>query len=231
MNAELLPIAGLDSADPPELADEGTLLLAMAVKPMDPEEARAFVRKKYLHYFLTFLMLFGSPLLLFWIMARGEHGWSRLTVQIAVVVFLALFFILFIVMIVMVASRGKVAKYLGFRAIEGREGDAASDVSMVAERRGRVLEYGVSQDGNFWRYRGSFPVFRVENRGGTFFADAATPAYVRTVLGRLPPHRRWRKLALQGGPEGLRSSRPVRLAKLYLFDLWLLERILAQKNP
>ena len=98
---------------------------------------------------------------------------------------------------------------------------------MVAERLGRRLEYGVRQAGNFWRHPKTYPSFSVEYRGGAFQVDPSAPLRVQNIFQQMPPGRIWRKLKIYSGPQGLKTERPVRLAKYFLHDLWLMEKILS----
>jgi len=80
------------------------------------------------------------------------------------------------------------------------------------------------------RVDGSLPAFRVESRGGRFLLPEALPAQARAALKDLRKAKRWVGVKLEGGPQGVAVERDARGMNLWLYDLWLAERILEQTS-
>lgn len=207
----------------PELGDDAALVQALAIRPMDPALARSYARRKYLIYFFIAGFGLGLPLCVFGITALAEHGLSHRFAQLLIGLTLVGFFIFFFAMIRLIVSRGNIHPHLGIAPAE----IPANNVAVVAVRHGRTLEYGFRDAENFWRCSKPSPPFAVAYREGAFHAAGELPPGAERVFANIPPHRRWRRLTVMGGPQGIQTRRPVRLAKYYLHDLWLLEKILA----
>jgi hypothetical protein len=223
---ELFPIQAWNGEGPPELKSEDLLLIQMSQGPMIASAARAYANRKYLMYFFIAVSFIGLPLAVFGATYLNQLGFPLWLSQVGIVITLGGFFIFFFGMIILIASRSKVLKHLGIRPVEEGRSKVSDDVAMLAERHGRVLEYGIEGTENFWRHASRLPVFRIEYWNKQFYASSGLPSSIRSVLERLPPNTLWRKLRIDGGPEGIRSSRPIRLAKYFIQDLWLLEGIL-----
>jgi hypothetical protein len=69
--------------------------------------------------------------------------------------------------------------------------------------------------------------FRVHDESGRLVAEPGAMPEVEEVLGELAPApKTWRKLDVQGGPDGILARRPVTAhSQGYVFDLWLVERL------
>jgi hypothetical protein len=69
--------------------------------------------------------------------------------------------------------------------------------------------------------------FRVREDGGRPVAEPGATPEVEEVLGELAPAAEvWRKLEIEGGPEGILARRPVTAhPQGYVYDLWLAERL------
>jgi hypothetical protein len=69
--------------------------------------------------------------------------------------------------------------------------------------------------------------FHVREDGGRLVAEPGAMPEVEEVLGELSPApKTWRKLEVQGGPDGIVARRPVTAhSQGYVFDLWLVERL------
>ncbi len=225
-----IPYSGVES--PPELADEASLLMAMATEPLTPSEARAYACKKYLIYFFILLFCLGLSLSVWLSTQLGEWGFPLAVSRAGVWISLLFFFAAFFVMLALIVSRGKMVRYLGIRPVsragtgEGALREGQDYVAMQGERRGRHWEYGIRDRENFWRYRENLPSFQIAFRDGAFCASPHLPARLRVLLGSIPPRRSWRRLRLFAGAEGLSTARPLPLAKYFIQDLWLAEKIL-----
>jgi hypothetical protein len=88
---------------------------------------------------------------------------------------------------------------------------------------------------SMWRERGANEVqveaavapFRVEENDGRLVADPSAPLEVAELLAGLAPSAEvWRKLEVEGGPDGILARRPVTAhPQGYVYDLWLVERL------
>jgi hypothetical protein len=69
--------------------------------------------------------------------------------------------------------------------------------------------------------------FRVREEGGRLVAEpGAAPEVEELVETLAPAPKTWRKLDIQGGPDGIVARRPVTAHNQgYVFDLWLAERL------
>ncbi|MFO1464255.1 MAG: hypothetical protein U1F66_10810 [bacterium] len=230
--ADLIPIPYSGVQGPPELADEASLLMAMATEPLTPSEARAYARKKYLSYFLILFFCLGLPVSVWMAVQLGEWGFPPAVSRAGVWISLLFFFAVFLAMLALMVSRGKAVRHLGLHPVphagtgEGALREGQDYVAMQGERRGRRWEYGVRDRENFWRYRGALPSFQIAFRDGAFCASPQLPSRLRALLGSIPPRRSWRRLRLSAGAEGLSTARPLPLAKYFIQDLWLAEKIL-----
>jgi hypothetical protein len=71
------------------------------------------------------------------------------------------------------------------------------------------------------------PGFEAKSRDGRVrpAKDAATPAAIAATLEAVPNSTRWKKLKVEGGPEGIVISRKGGAQADWLCDLWLAERL------
>jgi hypothetical protein len=69
--------------------------------------------------------------------------------------------------------------------------------------------------------------FRIREHEGRPTADAsAMPEVGEALAGLAPAPQVWRKLEVEGGPDGILARRPVTAhPQGYLYDLWLIERL------
>jgi hypothetical protein len=68
--------------------------------------------------------------------------------------------------------------------------------------------------------------FHVREEGGRPVADPGAMPEVEQALGELAASDAWRKLDIEGGPDGIVARRPVTAhAQGYVYDLWLVERL------
>lgn len=223
---DLIPVEPRSGEGPPELRREALLLEQMAVERLDASAIRAYTRRKYPMYLLMAVAFIGLPCAVFGTTFLTQLGLRPWIAKVGIAAVLLAFFVFFFAIIALVASRSKIFKQMGIRPIEQAAEGVANDVSMLATRHGRSLEYGLSGAGNFWRYGKAVPEFHVENRDGQFFATPGLPSAIREVLESLPRNSLWRHLRIWGGPWGIQTQRPIRLSKYFLQDLWLFELLL-----
>jgi hypothetical protein len=69
--------------------------------------------------------------------------------------------------------------------------------------------------------------FRAEDSDGRLIAEpGAVPEVEEVLAGLEPAPTTWRKLVVEGGPEGILARRPVSAhSQGYVYDLWLVERL------
>ncbi|HEX5035239.1 MAG TPA: hypothetical protein VFW62_12235 [bacterium] len=223
--AELLPIQTTSHTAIPELRREDWLLQRMAIEPIPPGAIRAYVNRRFLMYALLFVAFIALPAAVFGLNFLFERGWALWLVRTGIFLTLGAFFLFFYAILAVLLSRFRVIKHLGIAPAKPGQG-SAQDTSMLAKRHGRVLEYGIFESENFWRFPKPSPAFRIENQAGRFFASSGLPPRVHGLLSRLPVDKMWNRLKIQSGPEGIQTSRPVGRAKYFIQDLWLLEEIL-----
>jgi hypothetical protein len=101
--------------------------------------------------------------------------------------------------------------------------------SMVLEgtRHGRRVQVVIDGKKNYTMVKAHVPRFTVESREGKLIAGEGTPPAAEESLRELRKARRWVGVELQGGPEGIAVERtPGRKQNMWLYDLWLSERLL-----
>jgi hypothetical protein len=69
------------------------------------------------------------------------------------------------------------------------------------------------------------PVFEAKSRDGKVRPPKDAPAVVAEILGAVPNSTRWKKVKVEGGPEGIVVSRKGGQQADWLCDLWLAERL------
>ena len=114
----------------------------------------------------------------------------------------------------------------------GRQSDYGTEFSGNRHGRHVALRLGVIpgvREKGMNEVRIDVPVasFRVREEGGRLVADPGATEQVEEVLGALAPaSKTWRKVDIQGGPDGIVARRPVTAhSQGYVFDLWLAERL------
>jgi hypothetical protein len=71
------------------------------------------------------------------------------------------------------------------------------------------------------------PEFEAKSRDGKVRPPKDAPAAVAEALGAVPNSTRWKKVKVEGGPEGIVVSRKGGQQADWLCDLWLAERLAA----
>jgi hypothetical protein len=114
---------------------------------------------------------------------------------------------------------------LGLRAALRPDGRQRS-LKLEGERLGRRVEISVQSGGSTTRVTGRIAEFNVTTREGAFVLNEALPTGVRAGLRDLRRAYRWKGIKLQGGADGVSVTRERRGARMWLYDLWLAERIM-----
>jgi len=71
------------------------------------------------------------------------------------------------------------------------------------------------------------PEFKAKSRDGWVPASDGAPETIEQVLAQVPNSTRWKKLTIEGGPEGIVVRRKGGQQADWLCDLWLAEQLAA----
>jgi len=71
------------------------------------------------------------------------------------------------------------------------------------------------------------PQFKAKSRDGKVRPGDDVPSAFATVLRAMPNSTRWKKLTVEGGPEGIVIARKGAAQSDWLCDLWLAEQLAA----
>jgi hypothetical protein len=113
-------------------------------------------------------------------------------------------------------------------AVEGPWGLVAGRGTTLAGRRhGRMVQVVVDSRRNYTLVEAQAPSFTVESREGKLVAGEGAPRAVTESLKELRKAKRWVGMELHAGPGGIAVERiPARRQNIWLYDLWLAERLL-----
>lgn len=106
----------------------------------------------------------------------------------------------------------------GAVVLEGRRHGRPASVVFPASGQGTRSPSAVTLGG-------AVPAFEATFRDGRLRAKRGAPPQVGRSLGTLPASKRWRGVAVEGGPEGLIVHRRPSRQGDWLCDLWLAERL------
>jgi hypothetical protein len=106
--------------------------------------------------------------------------------------------------------------------LAAKGGESAKEFE--GHRRGRLVQ--VESEGRITKVdlEVAAPEFEIESVGGKFEDLAELPARVRPAL-ELPKAKRWQGVRVRGSAAGIRVERESRGQNMWLYDLWLAERI------
>jgi hypothetical protein len=119
-------------------------------------------------------------------------------------------------------------KRIARTAIAGPWGLVAGKGTVLAgTRHERTVQVVVDSQRNLTMVEAQVPSFTVESREGKLVPREGAPQAVKESLGELRQAKRWVGMELQAGPEGIVVERfPGRRQNMWLYDLWLAERLL-----
>ena len=208
--------------EPPELKNETSLLQALAPSA-DPQELRrlAGMKKEASLWIAAFIVL--SPLLILGSSLLPQLGLPAWSAQVAVVLSLLLLFIFFGMILVRLLKGSKIFPVLGFEVLGQNENSL--ELGARALRHNRRVEWTPQEKFYTCRLWIAAPEFSVVHRRGKFFVSEGAPLAVRTLLAGLRPGRRWAGLEIKSGAEGMEARRPIQRSRDWIYDLWLLERM------
>jgi len=113
-------------------------------------------------------------------------------------------------------------------AVEGPWGLVrGGGIVLAGTRHDRAVQVVVDSQRNYTRVEAQVPRFTVESREGKLVAGKGAPQAVKESLKELRQAKRWVGMELQAGPERIVVERtPGRRQNMWLYDLWLTERLL-----
>jgi hypothetical protein len=116
---------------------------------------------------------------------------------------------------------------LGLRLVEKPKSRSAPKI-LEGQRHGRGVHIRVKGRHCITQVSGAMPIFEVETKEGKFLLTEELPQDVYTALKGLRKAKRWAGVKLAGGPDGVTVERDARGLNLWLYDLWLAERLLGE---
>ena len=119
-------------------------------------------------------------------------------------------------------------KRIARTAVEGPWGLVrGGGIVLAGTRHDRSVQVVVDSQRNYTMVEAQVPRFTVESRAGKLVAGEDAPQAVKESLRELRKAKRWVGMELQAGPEGIVVERtPGRRQNMWLYDLWLAERLL-----
>jgi hypothetical protein len=113
-------------------------------------------------------------------------------------------------------------------AVQGPWGLVSGTGTVLAgTRHGRSVQIVADGQRNYTMLEAQVPSFTVQSREGKLVAGKGAPKAVKESLKELRQARRWVGMELHAGPEGIAVERiPDRRQNMWLYDLWLAERLL-----
>jgi len=229
----------------PTTMDDAELWAAMAVKPIDREAVKArsagweagrrsqnmamlvtlliFLTVPPIYIFESFLpLLIGGPLIaiaVLWAAARAlmpggdlDRGYDNVGVAMAPLGFA-------------VTERPKV-RIETKDPVSGRMGpEMQGALTLEGERGGRRVSVRLVGGTAEVTVAAAAPEFEAKSRDGRVRAADGAPAEIAKVLSEVPNSTRWKKVTVEGGPEGIEVTRKGGGQADWLCDLWLAERL------
>lgn len=241
-----------DISDIAVLKDWNTLFSAMAIAGGDPEEMKRMEkqgRSSLVTWFMWAAVIGLCPIALMIPYALGLVEWSM--IRYGVFFYLGLVIVMWLVSQFSTLKRSTEASEaiyfapLGLKIMQLPEvgigsigGDARPMVrgGTVVEgaRHGRAVKISLGMSEVNTEIRIKSPGFVIKSQDGSLIADAVAPQAIHDALRGLRKAKRWEGLEVYGDTEGIVATRPQKGVNMWLYDLWLLERIAseiqAQKN-
>jgi hypothetical protein len=119
-------------------------------------------------------------------------------------------------------------KRMAGTAVKGPWGLVARRGTVLAgTRHGRSVQVVVDGQRNYTMVEAQVPSFAVESKEGKLVPGEDAPQAVKESVEELRKAKRWVGMKLHAGPEGIVVERhPGRRQNMWLYDLWLAERLL-----
>ena len=152
------------------------------------------------------VMVLGTPLLVGWAGRKGEAAYLA-PLGLGVVEMPS-------VTMLILGSLGEPGVPPGVSVVEGR-------------RHGRLLHIEIMGRQTVTLVRAEVDPFTIHSRGGKLMADEGAPQFVTRALKGMRTAKRWRGIKVVGDAEGITIERESKGQNMWLYDLWLAERLLA----
>ncbi len=114
------------------------------------------------------------------------------------------------------------------------DGDArvgpGSAVTLAGKRFGRSVLIAIESGKTRTLVRAPVESFEIKSKQGKLEALANSPEAVMEALKGLRAAKRWEGIVVRGGDDGVRVERKSRGQNMWLYDLWLIERILESRS-
>ncbi len=118
---------------------------------------------------------------------------------------------------------------LRLRLVEEPKSRAAPKI-LEGQRHGRAVHIKVKGRHCITQVSGAIPTFEVQSEEGKFLLTEELPQDVYAALKGLRKAKRWIGVKLEGSQDGITVERNARGSNLWLYDLWLAERLLGEKT-
>jgi hypothetical protein len=102
-----------------------------------------------------------------------------------------------------------------------------SGLRYTGRRHGREVKITVRSGRSETRIAAKIPSFRIESQEGKLVAEEGAPIAVLQGLKGMRRARRWRGLSINAASGAVVADRHSRGRRMWLYDLWLIERLLA----
>jgi hypothetical protein len=116
-----------------------------------------------------------------------------------------------------IPGRGYPVRYEGASVLHG-------------SRRGRPVHVETIGRRSYTFVAAEMPPFEIHSQAGKLLAGEGAPGAVTRALKGMRKAKRWTGIAVKGGPEGIGIERESRGRNMWLYDLWLVERLLDRWN-
>ena len=231
----------VDKNDLSILQDWNTLFAAMVTEGGDPESMKQATRKgnsSLVIWFMWAAVIALFPILLMLPYAFGLLEWSY--IRYGVMFYLG-----------MVVLMSFLSFYLGGRATQAGEevllaplGLKLSELPelmiagagpqvrgrsvMEGTRFGRAVQIAIEIGGVSTRVQYPAPNFVIKSKNGDLEAQNGAPQPVLSALQKLRKAKRWESLEIRGDRNDIVATRGSRGQNMWLYDLWLIERIVRE---
>ncbi len=226
-------------ADLSVLASWNTLFNAMVTEGGDPESMQKAVRKGNSSLIIWFLWaavigLFPILLMIPYVFDLLEWSYIRYGVIFYLGVIVLMCFLTFFLggraaeagEEVMLAPLGLKLTGLPNVVPTGTGVGVRGATQMEGTRFGRAVQITVGIGQVTTQVRFPAPVFVVKSQAGDLEAGSGAPQAVFDALQSLRKAKRWESLEIQGDKSGITALRNRKGQNMWLYDLWLIERII-----
>lgn len=216
-----------------------TLFAAMTVQGGDPQAAvaaRRAAQRDLLEWYAWANLIALYPLFWVWLAVLGIYS-------IDGALMVAVYLVLIAAMLVrtyFMFSNGRQSGSYGYLRPLGldfadpaqtslewvnAQGIAEGGSLVVGERYGRSVTITVDSRLIITRVAGSLPSFQITSEAGKLVANDVAPPAVKENLRPLRKAKRWQGIGLAAGEDGMQIQRSSRKENMWLYDLWLAERL------